>query len=132
MAELFHGRKVIVVLGIGRDKDIEGIVGELAAWQETNTLGTALERVIVTHSRHPRAADTRDVAQHALNQGLTVEVREDVGVAIARAESLASQMQPGSEQGAVVLVTGSLFVVAEAREHYGLAPDLSEEEGDGA
>jgi dihydrofolate synthase/folylpolyglutamate synthase len=132
MAELFHGRKVIVVLGIGRDKDIEGIVGEIAAWQETSALGTAVERVIVTHSRHPRAADTRDVAQYALNQGLTVEVRDDVGVAIARAQSLAAQMQPGSEQGTVVLVTGSLFVVAEAREYYGLAPDLSEEESDGA
>jgi dihydrofolate synthase/folylpolyglutamate synthase len=126
MADLFYGRQAIVVLGVSKDKDIEGIVKQLSRWRDM-VLGSVVERVIVTRSQHPRAADTRDVAVDALNVGLTVELRDDVSQAIARAEELATQLNKARPDSTIVLITGSLFVVAEARECYGLSPDLSEE-----
>jgi dihydrofolate synthase/folylpolyglutamate synthase len=125
ISDLFHGHKAIVVLGISRDKDVEGIVGEIGNWLDSMVEAT-VERVIITRSRHPRAADPREVAHYAVSRGLTVEIRDTVPKALARASTIAKNISPGNAEP-VILVTGSLFVVAEAREHYGLAPDLSEE-----
>ena len=47
--------------------------------------------------------------------------------ALTRAETVALAYGKNENTDAVVLVTGSLFLVAEARTHYGLAPDLSDE-----
>jgi folylpolyglutamate synthase/dihydropteroate synthase len=86
-----------------------------------------VERLIVTRSKHPRAADPKDVAHAAIAEGLTVELRDDVRSALARAEASVRQLARPDKLDPVVLVTGSLFVVAEARDAYGLAPDLSAE-----
>lgn len=126
MAELFHMRRIIVVLGVSQDKDIAGIVQELCAGANS-FLGLAIERVIVTRSRHPRAADPHIVAQEVTAQGVAVEEYGELSSALARAEELAQAGSPDESAGSLVLVTGSLFVVAQAREYYGLAPDLSEE-----
>ena len=67
------------------------------------------------------------MAQEAVALGLTVELRENVRNAIARAEAVARTCCKDDGEDAVVLVTGSLFLVAEARDYYGLAPNLSEE-----
>lgn len=126
MSELFHRQRIVVVLGISQDKDIEGIVQELCAGANS-FLGLAIERVIVTKSAHPRAADPQEVASHLVNQRVAVELHEDVPSALARAEAIADGLGSGEYGSPIVLVTGSLFVVAEAREHYGRSPDLSEE-----
>jgi dihydrofolate synthase/folylpolyglutamate synthase len=128
ITDLFYKRQVILVLGVSRDKDIPGIAAEIRAWSQS-VLGQLVERVLVTRSRHPRAGDPAVVALQLLNQGLTVEVCRDVGEALDHATALAGSLQKAnpSAPGPVVVVTGSLFVVAEAREHYGLAPDLSDE-----
>jgi dihydrofolate synthase/folylpolyglutamate synthase len=126
VAQLFHRRNVVVVLGITRDKDIEGIIEEIGGWSES-ILGPTVERVIVTRSAHPRAADPQEVASLAVAYDLDVEIEKDVAAALKRAESLAETIGATTRNDVLVLVTGSLFTVAEAREHYGLAPDLSEE-----
>jgi dihydrofolate synthase/folylpolyglutamate synthase len=126
MADLFPKRQVIVVFGTSREKDISGILRELRTWTD-GISGPTVERLIVTRSRHPRAADPREVAHAAIALGLTVELREDVQSALARAETSVRQLARTDRLDPVVLATGSLFVVAEARENYGLAPDLSEE-----
>lgn len=126
IAELFHRRNVVVVLGITRDKDIEGMLEEIGGWPDS-ILGPQVERVIVTRSNHPRAADPQEVAGHAMAYGLDVEIERSVDLALERAESLAETIRSTSGNDVLVLVTGSLFTVAEARQHYGLALDLSDE-----
>lgn len=127
ISDLFPKRQVVVVLGTSKEKDIAGILSELRVWTD-GISGPTVERLIVTRSRHPRAADPRDVAHAAIATGLTVELREDVRSALTRAEASVKQLARPDKEDPLVLVTGSLFVVAEAREIYGLGPDLSEEE----
>jgi len=126
MYDLFHRRKLIVVLGTMKDKDIEGIVEELGTGGG-GIVGPRVEKVIVTHSQNPRAANPSDVAGIARSRGLYVEVRDKVPEALATAVGAARAASRGDEDDPIVLVTGSLAIVAEARQHYGLAPDLSEE-----
>jgi dihydrofolate synthase / folylpolyglutamate synthase len=127
ISDIFPKRQVIVVLGTSRDKDIPGILTELRGWTDGFS-GPTVERLIVTRSKHPRSADPRTIAQQAVACGLTVELREDVGSALSRAETSALLLAKSTHSDPLVLVTGSLFLVAEAREAYGLAPDLSEEQ----
>ena len=111
--------RVILVVGVSRDKDIGGIAQELS-WLNPN--------VIATRSRHPRAAPAAMVAEAFLSrgpsgsgtQGPTPEVEQVEGVdrAMNRAMELA-----GDDD--LVLATGSLFVAAEARESIkGIEPEL--------
>lgn len=126
MGELFHRQKLVVVLGTSNDKDIPGMVEELATWAGS-ILGLMIEYVITTKSRHPRAASPTEIALHADLKGLKTEVIEDPSTAFTRAEQVAVSLGTNEYGPPIVLITGSLFIVAEAREHYGLAPDLSEE-----
>jgi dihydrofolate synthase/folylpolyglutamate synthase len=129
MSDLFTKQPTVVVIGISRDKDVPGILEEMKNWTD-GISGPKIERLIVTRSGHARAADPRTVAQEAVGHGLTVELRENVRDALARAESVALACCKDNGPEAVVLVTGSLFLVAEARSYYGLAPDLSEEKAE--
>ena len=126
MSELFHRQRLVLVIGTSSDKDIAGMVQELGNWAGS-ILGLMIEYVIATRSNHPRAADPALIANEAIEQGLKAEIREDISDALTRAEEIALSLGPTEHGPPVVLVTGSLFIVAEAREHYGLAPDLSEE-----
>jgi dihydrofolate synthase/folylpolyglutamate synthase len=126
IADLFPKQQVVVVLGTSREKDISGILDELRSWTDGFS-GPTVERLIITRSRHPRAADPSEVANAASALGLTVEFREDVRSALEQAEAYVGQLARADRLDPVVLVTGSLFVVAEARENYKLAPDLAEE-----
>lgn len=129
VADIFPKRPVIVVLGVSRDKDIPGILTELRGWTD-GLSGPTVERLIVTRSNHPRSADPGTIAQQAIAAGFTVELREDVRLALTRADTAARSLAHSSQRDPLVLATGSLFVVAEAREAYGLGPDLSEETAD--
>lgn len=124
---LFHGREVVIVLGMSNDKDLNGILKELGSWSQSIS-GPTVERIIATKSKHPRSAEPKEIAQNAITHGLTVEIRDDVPKALARAEAIARAGAKGELPGPMVLVTGSLFVVAEAREYYNLQPDLAEEQ----
>jgi dihydrofolate synthase / folylpolyglutamate synthase len=128
MHDLFYGHKLVVVLGIMGDKDLEGIISEMGTSNES-VVGPRVEKVIVARLRHPRAAYPTEVAEVARRKGLFVEIRESVGEAIMTAVGSARAGSQDGESDPVVLVTGSLYTVAEAREHLNLAPDTSEEEG---
>jgi dihydrofolate synthase/folylpolyglutamate synthase len=126
MSDLFPKRGLIAVLGLSRDKDMPGIIREIRSWSD-GLSEPKVERLIVTRSSHPRAADPGEVAQKAMVLGMTVEIRKNAYDAMARAESVASSYSKEENLGPMVLVTGSLFLVAEARSYCGLAPDLYEE-----
>ena len=105
----FGDRGVFLVLGISQDKNLEGMVEELAQISR---------HVIVTRSRHPRAAPAETVADIFRARGVTVAQIEEVDRAMVRALEEAGERH-------MVLATGSLFVAAEAREFIkGIEPEL--------
>jgi dihydrofolate synthase/folylpolyglutamate synthase len=89
-----------VVFGALADKDVRGILTALAP---------AVGRLIVTAADNPRSADPGDIAKEAEAVGLTAEVATDVGDAL----ELATE---GAAENEAVVVTGSIYLVGEARE----------------
>jgi dihydrofolate synthase/folylpolyglutamate synthase len=124
--EWFPDRRWTFILGASSDKDVTGIVRELA--------GLA-QRILATQSRHTRAMSAQRVAEIALQTctevGVpSVEVIAANGVALALdmalnwgdslrdLESAISARAPHVEGKDIgpICVTGSVFTVAEARE----------------
>ena len=96
-------RNLVVVAGFSRDKQVDAMVELLAQ---------RAHRVVATRSRHPRSMPPQEIAKLFLGQQAAaerVEVTAHTDDAIARAAASA-------DVDDLVLVTGSLFVVAEARE----------------
>ena len=91
----------VLVVGWSGDKDADALADALAS------LAT---HVIATRSRHPRAAEPRAVADAFTEREIPVTIAEPVGAAIEAAHALAAP-------GGAVVICGSLFVAAEAREH---------------
>ncbi len=96
---LLPGARVLWILGTSSDKDIGGIMDELLPRSP---------ELIVTRSKHPRAADPRTLARLAEERGAEVVVAETVAEALALARKHAAESN-------VAVITGSLFVVADAR-----------------
>ena len=108
--EYFPGLSPILVMGFSDGHHLEGVVAEAAALQP--------RLVIATRSRHPRAVATRRIAEDFARYGVPVDEVEHVGRAVERAMELAGS-------GDLVLGTGSLFAVAEMREHLkGIPPEV--------
>ncbi len=108
--ETFPGREVQLVLGAASDKDVGGIAREI---------GMVATGAFATASRSPRAMSPDDVADKLWEAGVPVRPEPTVAAAIERA-----RIEGGPSS--LVLVTGSLFVVAEAREHIlAIKPDES-------
>jgi dihydrofolate synthase/folylpolyglutamate synthase len=91
-------KRAILVMGTSQDKDVAGLVAELAP---------LFDQVIVTRSQHPRALAPATLAAEFARHGVRAQVVGDVPSALLRALSLA-----GEED--LVCVAGSLFVVGEA------------------
>jgi len=105
----FHFDQLILIIGTSADKDISGIVAELAPMADS---------VIATRSRHPRATMPEAVAGEFARQGLGAEVAEDVAQAVAKAQAKAGKHD-------LICATGSLFLVGEVIENVkGLRPEL--------
>lgn len=98
--DYFPGLPVIMVFGASEDKDIEGMFQELLP---------RVRRVITTQSIHPRAIEAEKLEELAHRFGRSAEAVSPVEDAL----DLALQ-EAGQE--AVILVTGSIFVVAAVKE----------------
>jgi dihydrofolate synthase/folylpolyglutamate synthase len=95
--ENFDYKRLILVLGISSDKDIRGICREFDDFADT---------IIVTRANTPRACSVNKLAS---NFGRRLVYKT---VSVKRAIALAKGL---SRKGDLILVTGSLFVVGEAR-----------------
>jgi dihydrofolate synthase/folylpolyglutamate synthase len=95
--DYFPGRMVLLIFGASEDKDLAGMMTELAP---------RVSRLIITQASHPRAADPNQLANLARGFGLKVEVVTPVTAALRRA----LEMQDPDE---VVLAAGSLFIAGE-------------------
>ena len=89
--------KFTVVASILRDKDVEGMLEELAA------LG---DHFVATGSSNPRALAAKELAARARPLFASVEARDDPAEAVSLAHAL----------GEPVLVTGSLYLLADLEE----------------
>ena len=102
LAHYFPGRPLALILGVSNDKDAQAILAELlpgASW------------ACLTRSRHPRAADPQELLPIAA-QWIDVE-RLRIAGSVAEALEWADVQ---TEPGAVICLTGSLFVAGEGRE----------------
>jgi dihydrofolate synthase/folylpolyglutamate synthase len=97
---LFKRKRLVLVLGILQDKDYPAMIAEIAP---------AADEVIITRPDAGRAAPVQllesEIKKHVQNYA----VCDGVASAVAKAKSLA-------RPGGLVLVTGSLYTVGEARE----------------
>ncbi|MGH3889912.1 MAG: bifunctional tetrahydrofolate synthase/dihydrofolate synthase [Pseudonocardiaceae bacterium] len=117
LREEFAFRRLVAVVGVMRDKDVAGILTELAP---------VVDEVVVTASGSRRAMDVDKLAAVAREvvgeQRLRVVPRlpEAIEVAVASAEEVA----PGKDRvsGAGVVITGSVAMVGEARTLFGRQP----------
>jgi dihydrofolate synthase/folylpolyglutamate synthase len=100
LSGIFGGQRIILVLGTSADKDLAGIIAAIAP---------GVAQVIVTRSRHPRSASLDQLLALLTGGAVPVEAVDGVSAAIERACQIA-----GTDD--LICVTGSLFVVAEARE----------------
>ncbi len=100
----FHTGNIILVLGIMADKDIEGILRELAP------LSTS---VILTRPGTERAADPLILAEKILPYGKKTVIKRTVREACEEALKEAKLTD-------TVCVTGSIFTVGEAKKHFSL------------
>ncbi|MBI3244061.1 MAG: bifunctional folylpolyglutamate synthase/dihydrofolate synthase [Chloroflexi bacterium] len=99
LKENFPGARPVLIFGASNDKDISGMLAELLPM-------TA--QVIVAQADHPRASDAAQLADdiRAAGVALLVNIAHTVPQALAEA-------QRSSEP--LILVTGSIFLVAEVR-----------------
>jgi dihydrofolate synthase / folylpolyglutamate synthase len=105
LSACFRYRRLILVLGISANKNLEGIIEEL----------TPLAAVTVaTRAMVPRAAPPQWVADLAAKWSAQIIVEEDTQRALAQA---IAETRPDD----LLLVTGSLYLVGDAKR---LLPDL--------
>ena len=102
LEEWFPDRRWVLIFGASADKDIAGMLRALLPISEY---------IIVTRSDHPRAASPIELADVVASVGGGAEVSVSVRKSLRRGLAM---MDPGSG----LLVTGSIFLVADAREKW--------------
>jgi dihydrofolate synthase / folylpolyglutamate synthase len=100
--DYFPDRNVTLVFGASEDKDVAGMFSELMP---------RVQQVIATRSIHPRAMEPE------LLVGLAHQFGRPARIAPSIEEAL-EQALHNSSPGEVVLVTGSIFIAAGARQYW--------------
>jgi dihydrofolate synthase/folylpolyglutamate synthase len=95
------GGRLILVVGMMRDKDMRGVLSRLAAVP-------GVSHLILTQAAHPRAARPEDLAREGADLDAPILLGPTVGEAFARAKTLAGPTD-------TICVTGSLLVVGEVK-----------------
>jgi dihydrofolate synthase/folylpolyglutamate synthase len=99
LREVFHVDQWTLIVGISADKDIPAILDGLLP---------IAKRVIVTRASNSRAASIEALETHVADRGC--EPRQ--------AASVAEAVEIALHDRAPIIVTGSLFTVADAREEW--------------
>ena len=103
LGEYFDFERAVLILGTSSDKDIGGMVAELAPLSPI---------VMVTSTHHPRALEPAKLAAEFSKRGIRVEVAENVASAVEMALARA-------KAGDLICATGSIFIVAEVMAYLG-------------
>ena len=107
LSQHFPQRPIFFIFGAMRDKAI----GEMA-----EILFPLAAKVIATHADSPRAAAPEQIQEAASRTGAEILCETSVKPALARAQQLAR-----GAQDAVVVITGSIYIVGEALRELGIA-----------
>ncbi|HWC32258.1 MAG TPA: Mur ligase family protein [Actinomycetota bacterium] len=102
IGEALVWRRLHLVVGILETKDAEGIVAALAP---------RADAAYATRNSNPRSLDGRVVADHCERAGVSASVHDGVAAALEAAHAEA-------DADDLILVTGSLYTVADARPRY--------------
>lgn len=105
LSENFPGRELTFVFAAMRDKAIQEIA---------EVLFPMAERVVLTQPNNPRSATTAELAQAALRTGAVVYEEPSVPAALSRACEV-------SKPDGLIVVTGSIYLVGEAKSAMGIA-----------
>ncbi len=108
--DYFPEKSTILVFGASEDKDIRGILSELLPFSK---------QMILTRSYHPRAADPQELSKIAEAFQCPMSIESTVETALRQALNLV-------EDDSIVLVTGSIFMAAEARHTWYNHPEFKE------
>lgn len=100
LERLFQFDRLFVIMGTSLDKDTAGMVAELAL---------SRPEIIVTSSHHPRALPPEKLAWEWVSLGFNPQIAPDLRSALKAALARASDRD-------LILITGSLFLAAEAIE----------------
>ena len=100
LAQYFKFEQAVLIIGMSSDKDLAGIAEELAP---------VFRKVIVTKSQHPRAMDTKPIAEEFMKHGIAARQTDDISIAMPLGLSLVGESD-------LLCITGSLFVAAGAIE----------------
>ncbi len=101
LQQAYPGRKAIIVVGMSADKDAGAVIKVLAP---------ITQAMILTRADHPRAADLSSTDIGAVLPGIPLTKIKCVAEAVDEARRAAGS-------AGLVIVTGSLFVGAEARAY---------------
>ncbi len=96
LAELFPHQKLILILGVSADKDLDAILDAILP---------AASCVLVTQSHHPRAASTDELVRRIAARQVAVRA-VDIQDVLSTALALTDEQD-------LILATGSLFLVAD-------------------
>ena len=114
LSSFYEDRRIIFVFGAMRDKAI----GEIA-----EILFPLGERVIATMAHNPRSATPEEIREAAARVQADIESCADVPSAIERAAGLALRDKNVLPTRAVIVITGSIYVVGEAMRALGVPAD---------
>jgi dihydrofolate synthase/folylpolyglutamate synthase len=104
LSERYDNRPLVFVFGAMRDKAIS---------EMTEILFPLAERVIATRPENPRSASPEEIQQAGSRTGAEMEAVTEVGAAMERARDSAGP-------DAIIVVTGSIYLVGEAMRILGV------------
>jgi len=107
LSNCYENRRLIFVFGAMRDKAIA---------EMCEVLFPLAERVIATQAGNPRSATSQEIRGAASRMQQDIELSSDVPSALERAREIVTR-------DAVVVITGSIYVVGEAMRVLGVSPD---------
>jgi len=116
--ELFSGRRIILVIGIMKDKDIREILSPLVDLAET---------VILTKPRDDRAETPEEL--HKIILDIRSLVRDHRPISIHETGSVSKAISVANKEwseDSIILITGSFYTTGEAKEALGHTGVLSE------
>jgi len=101
LKQYFSFKRLFLIFGASSDKDLGGMVAELAPYPD---------KVIIVRAHHPRAVHPEVLVAEFAKHGVKAEIIAEVPQAVS---SALSQAYPDD----LICATGSLFVVAEVIEY---------------
>jgi dihydrofolate synthase/folylpolyglutamate synthase len=105
LSERYDNRPLIFVFGAMRDKAIS---------EMTEILFPLAERVVATRAENPRSASPEEIQQAGSRTATEIGPVAEVGAALERARA-------GAAPEAVIVVTGSIYLVGEAMRYLGVS-----------